>query len=198
MYDWDRIQRLCTCAADLPPAEQDRFLETACGNDHALLRELQELLAADRQDIAGAAEAAIEVEAERLLGSIVPGDRVGCYKIVREIGRGGMGAVYMAVRDDDQFEKRVAIKIVKLGMDTAEVLNRFRHERQILANLDHPYIAHLLDGGTTSDGRPFFVMDYVEGQSLDEFCRRRTPSVKRRCRLFLRITDAVAYAHRNL
>jgi tetratricopeptide (TPR) repeat protein len=126
------------------------------------------------------------------------GGRLGAYRIVQEIGRGGMGAVYLATRDDDQYRKQVAIKVVKRGMDTAEVLERFRHERQILANLEHPYIARLIDGGTTADGRPFFVMDYVEGVPVDVFCRERALCVKERCQLFLRICEAVSHAHRNL
>ena len=109
-----------------------------------------------------------------------------------------MGAVYLAVRDDDEYRKQVAIKLVKPGMDTDEVLGRFRHERQILANLDHPYIARLLEGGTTSQGRPFFVMDYVEGLPLDVFCRERALSVRARCEVFLKICEAVSHAHRNL
>ena len=96
--------------------------------------------------------------------------RLGAYEITHEIGRGGMGAVYAAHRADDEYKKRVAIKLVKRGMDTREVLKRFRYERQILAALDHPNIARLLDGGTTGDGLPFFVMEYVEGEPLTRYC----------------------------
>ncbi|HLW77326.1 MAG TPA: serine/threonine-protein kinase, partial [Bryobacteraceae bacterium] len=124
--------------------------------------------------------------------------RIGAYRIGGEIGRGGMGAVYLATRDDDQFHKRVAIKVVKPGMDTSEVLARFRYERQILANLDHPYIASLYDGGTTRDGRPFFVMEYVEGQPVNLYCSEHGLNVEARCRLFVSICEAVAHAHRNL
>lgn len=120
------------------------------------------------------------------------------YELLGELGRGGMGAVYLATRDDDQFQKRVAIKVIKRGTDTREALARFRDERQILANLDHAYIARLLDAGTTPDGRPFFVMEYVEGFAVDIFCRDHQLDVKARCSLFLKICEAVAYAHRNL
>jgi serine/threonine protein kinase len=131
---------------------------------------------ADLKNGAGIA-AAVETEASLLLDSPRPGERLGAYRIVREIGRGGMGAVYLAVRNDELYHKQLAINVVKRGMDTAEVLARFRYERQILANLDHPYIARLYDGGTTSDGRPFFVMEFVEGQPVDRFCRERGLSV---------------------
>src|SRR6185369_2543892 len=91
------------------------------------------------------------------------GHRIGQYEVIREIGRGGMGAVYLAARADDQYKKHVAIKLIKRGMDSEDILQRFRNERQILASLDHPNIARLLDGGTTDDGLPYFVMEYVEG-----------------------------------
>ena len=130
----------------------------------------ESLLESDRESTKNIS-AAITSEAALWTGfPNLAGDRLGSWRVVKEIGRGGMGTVYLAVRDDDQFQKQVAIKVVRHGMDTADVLGRFRHERQILANLDHPYIARLLDGGTTPDGRPFFVMDYVEGQPLDLFC----------------------------
>jgi len=195
---WNRVQSLFLSLADLSPEEQARFLDVACADDIDLRAEVESLLKSDREDeriisstIAG--EAALLFGAQTLIG-----DRLGSYRVVKEIGRGGMGDVYLAIRDDDQFQKQVAIKVVKRGMDTAEVLGRFQHERQILANLDHPYIARLLDGGTTFDGRPFFVMEFVEGQPLDEFCREHKLDIKTRCLLFLRILEAVAHAHRNL
>ena len=144
--------------------------------------------------------AAIESEAGALLddrASLV-GTRMGPYRVLKEIGRGGMGSVYLGERDDEHYHKRVAIKVVKRGMDSTEVLARFRHERQILAGLEHPYIARLIDGGTTPDGRPFFVMEYVEGQPIDVYCREHSLNVEQRLRLFLRVCEAVAYAHRAL
>jgi tetratricopeptide (TPR) repeat protein/tRNA A-37 threonylcarbamoyl transferase component Bud32 len=196
--DWDRVQSVFLSLADLPPGEQAVLLDKECGGDDELRTEVESLLASDSESAHGmsaviANEAALWVNVPNLAGS-----RLGSWRIVREIGRGGMGTVYLAVRGDDQFQKQVAIKVVRHGMDTADVLERFRHERQILANLDHPYIARLLDGGTTADGRPFFVMDYVEGQPLDLFCKETTLSIQARCRLFLRVLEAVAHAHRNL
>src|SRR5205823_7783308 len=99
---------------------------------------------------------------------------------------------------DDQYNKQVAIKVVRRGMDTADLLARFRTERQILANLEHPYIARLLDGGSTADGRPFLVMEYVEGLALERYCRERNLSIEERCRLFLKVCEALAHAHRSL
>jgi eukaryotic-like serine/threonine-protein kinase len=197
MDRWQRVQSLFLTAVDLPPDEQRRFLESECG-DAELRLEVEDLVLGDR-DGAEALTTAVESEAARLIEfPMQPGDRVGAYRTVSEIGRGGMGVVYLATRDDDQYRKHVAIKIVKLGMDTVEVLRRFRYERQILANLDHPNIAHLLDAGTTREGRPFFVMEYVNGQPIDRYCAARDLDIEARSRLFLRVTDAVAYAHRSL
>ena len=168
VHDWDRVEGLFLSAADLPPREQEQFLEHACSGDTELRQEVESLLRSDRKSGAGIS-AAVEREAALLIDSPFPGERLGAYRVLREIGRGGMGAVYLAARDDDQYRKHVAIKVVKRGMDTDAVLTRFRYERQILADLDHPYIAHVLDGGTTKDGRPFFVMEYVQGQTSRNF-----------------------------
>jgi non-specific serine/threonine protein kinase/serine/threonine-protein kinase len=126
------------------------------------------------------------------------GQRVGPYEVVREIGRGGMGAVYLAIRADDEYKKEVAIKVVKRGMDTEVVLRRFREERQILANLVHPSIASLLDGGTTEDGRPYLVMEYVDGLPIDRYCQTKGLRTRDRLQLFRGILAAVHHAHQNL
>jgi tetratricopeptide (TPR) repeat protein len=203
---WERIQSLFLQAADLPPEEQAHFLDSACAIEPGLRAEVESLLATDRKGLE-CLSSAIENEAALLIDTWgagpsdaqnLSGNRLGPWRAVREIGHGGMGIVYLATRDDDHFHKRVAIKVVRRGMETAEELGRFRHERQILANLDHPYIARLLDGGATSDGRPFLVMDYVEGVPVDVFCREHSLGVRERLELFLRICEAVAHAHRNL
>ena len=113
--------------------------------------------------------------------------RVGTYRLVRELGQGGMGTVYLAVRDDDAFHKRVALKVLKRGMDTDAIVRRFRTERQILAGLDHPNIARLLDGGTTPDGRPYLVMEYVDGVPLVEYAEARALDTDARLELFLQL-----------
>ena len=197
-HTWEQIERIFLQAADLPLKDQAAFLDHACGDDQELRREVQSLLDSDRKS-GEKITRAVEDEAQSLFGlSPIIGSRLGAYRVIREIGRGGMGAVYLATRDDDQFRKNVAIKLVKRGMDTSEVLRRFQHERRILAGLDHAYIARLIDGGTAPDGRPFFVMDYVEGQTIDTFCRDRALSLPDRCRLFLKVCEAVSHAHRNL
>jgi len=135
-------------------------------------------------------------------GHIVPDVRtnqqVGPYRLIREIGRGGMGAVYLAMRSDDVFQKRVAIKILKRGTDTESIVQRFRNERQILASLEHPNIASLLDGGTTADGLPYFAMEFVEGQNILDYCELGQLDTTARIELFRKVCGAVQYAHQNL
>jgi len=130
-------------------------------------------------------------------GSSMSGRRVGVYEIVSEIGRGGMGAVYLARRHDD-FEKRVAVKLVRTGLADPEALSRFLSERRIAARLEHPNIARLLDGGATPDGEPYFVMEYVEGEPLLDYCQRRAATLDDRLSIFEQVCGAVAFAHRNL
>ena len=128
----------------------------------------------------------------------IGGVRIGAYRLVKELGRGGMGTVYLAVRSDDSFQKRVALKVLKRGMDTDAIVRRFRNERQILASLDHPNISGLLDGGTTPDGLPYFAMEFVEGQPIDEYCETRQLDTTARLEMFTKICAAVQYAHQNL
>ncbi len=185
-------------AADLPAADRARFLDHACHGDTYVRQEVESLLRADARR-GESVLSAIASEAQLVFGADgIIGSRIGAYRITGEIGRGGMGTVYLAVRDDDQYQKRVAIKLIRRGMDTEDVLDRFRHERQILANLEHPYIARLLDGGSAPDGRPFLVMEYVQGEPLDDYCRHHDLDLRARCRLFLKVCEAVSYAHRSL
>jgi serine/threonine protein kinase len=195
---WERIQSLFLEALDLPPEQRSSFLDTACNGDEEMRREVESLIAHDSTDERRIAEA-LEDTAQSLFASEdLRGARLGTWRVIREIGHGGMGTVYLACRDDDQFQKHVAIKVVTRGMDTAELLSRFRHERQILAHLDHPYIARLIDGGNTAQGRPFLVMEYVEGRPIDVYCAEQKLDVLGQLRLFLKVCDAVSYAHRNL
>jgi non-specific serine/threonine protein kinase/serine/threonine-protein kinase len=126
------------------------------------------------------------------------GECIGPYRIVQEVGHGGMGTVYRAVRADDEFHAEVAIKVVNRGMDSRLVLDRFRTERQILARLEHPNIARLLDGGTTANGLPYFLMEYVQGQPLTRYCDSHRLSVPERLKLFCKVCEAVSFAHQNL
>jgi non-specific serine/threonine protein kinase/serine/threonine-protein kinase len=197
----DRFQRceaLFHAAAPLAGKERDAFLERSCAEDPELRADVERLLAAhDRAGdfISSPAMAAREGvgAGEGWLGRLV-----GPYRVIREIGRGGMGAVYLAERADGQYEQRVALKVIKRGMDTEQVLVRFRAERQILASLDHANIARLLDGGSTDQGTPFFAMEYIEGEPIDAWAARRELSVEDRLRLFLQVCGAVTYAHQHL
>ncbi|MFL6255338.1 MAG: protein kinase domain-containing protein, partial [Pyrinomonadaceae bacterium] len=199
---WKQIEGVFDAAIDLAPAERDAYLASVCDGDAELRRQVELLIRS--HDAAGSfieepAVAGVITNPGRL-DEDAPfiGRRIGSYRIVRELGRGGMGAVYLAVRADDEFQKRVAIKLVKRGMDTDFILRRFRQERQILASLDHPYIARLMDGGTTDDGLPYFVMEYIEGLPVNQFCDAHKLSTPERLRLFLKVCNAVGFAHHNL
>ena len=133
-----------------------------------------------------------------LAAESVAGRRIGPYEVVRKLGSGGMGTVYLAARADEQFEKQVAIKIVKRGMDTESILRRFVMERQILGNLRTPDIARLIDGGSTEDGLPYFVMEYIEGVQITKYCEVNRLSTNERLTLFRKVSAAVQYAHQNL
>jgi eukaryotic-like serine/threonine-protein kinase len=206
---WQQIDDLFAAALERPPAERLAFLESACAGDHDLQREVVELLESESEAGAVLGESATGFAAPLLPGlrdglhdaepaaDPLP-ERIGPYRVVRELGRGGMGAVYLAERADEQFHKRVALKLVKRGMDTDEVLQRFRYERQILASLEHPHIARLLDGGASEDGRPYLVMELVEGLPIDRFCEERRLGVEARLALFCSVCRAVQYAHQNL
>jgi eukaryotic-like serine/threonine-protein kinase len=186
-------------AVERAPSEREAWLAFACAGDADLQGEVARLLAHQKTATDFMEESPLGglIHQSREDASIV-GRHVGPYRVVEEIGRGGMGAVYLARRADDQYESLVAVKLIKRGMDTDAVVRRFRKERQILATLGHPNVARLLDGGTTEDGRPYFVMEYVEGRPLTEYCDAKNLSVEDRLHLFRKVCSAVSYAHRNL
>lgn len=198
---WQRVNDLFYAALERDPDERHEFLLEACKDDGEILREVESLLAAHhRADTLTGGQVfqkAVRVIADEEPNSI-EGNRIGPYRIIREIGRGGMGAVYLAERDDDEYQKRVAIKLIKRGMDSDAILHRFLSERQILARLDHANIARLLDGGTTTDGRPYFVMEYIEGQPIDRYADERKLSITERLALFLEVASAVEHSHQHL
>jgi tRNA A-37 threonylcarbamoyl transferase component Bud32 len=198
-YEWEQIQRIFLAVADLAPSERNAVLEQMCRGETALRAEVESLLLTDltSETAFGAAFAdAIQTEAKSLLDtSRIEGKRLGAYRVIREIGRGGMGSVYLAQRADDQYESDVAIKVVRPGLDTDFILRRFRRERQILARLQHPNIARLFDGGTEKN-TPYLVMEYVQGARITKYSEDRRLRVEDRVRLFLPVCSAVEYAHR--
>ncbi len=173
------------------------LVKERCGDDVDLLREVESLLEQTTESLEDFAESATE-SFRREMSILSPGNRVGAYAVVGELGRGGMGAVFLAERADGAFKKQVAIKILKRGTDTDEVLRRFRAEREILARLDHPNIARLIDAGTTDDGLPYLVMDYVDGKPITKYADEHELSVTERLKLFRVVCSAVSYAHQNL
>lgn len=193
----ERVGAILVAALEQPPEERGRFLDEACGGDGLLHGEVETLLRS--HDAAGTF---LEVPALQATGfgadSGMEGARVGPYRLLREIGRGGMGVVYVGVSSDEAFEKKVAVKLVKPGMDTEEIVRRFEKERRILAGLDHPNIARILDGGTTDEGLPYFVMEYVDGLPILEYCDSRKLPTSERLKLFGSVCSAVAFAHQNL
>jgi eukaryotic-like serine/threonine-protein kinase len=190
---WKQIETVFEQALDLAMDERGAFLQRACNGDEQLKREVESLLNSHAQ-----AGSFIDDRSQFYpeVDTSVP-QLIGHYRIVRELGRGGMGAVYLAERADE-YKKQVAIKLIKRGMDTDSVLRHFRNERQILAGFDHPNIARLFDGGTTDDGLPYFVMEYIEGLPIDEYCNKQALSIPDRLKLFREVCAAVSYAHRHL
>ncbi|HEX9731838.1 MAG TPA: CHAT domain-containing protein [Thermoanaerobaculia bacterium] len=192
---WRQVKELLDGALDVPGKEREAWLARACGDDDELRRELRGLLAFE-----GAGAAFLERPACSLLApepeALEPGQRVGPYRILRPLARGGDGAVYLALRED-AFVKKVALKLLRPGRSCREIVRRFERERQILAEMEHPGIARLLDGGSTADGRPYFVMEHVVGEPIDRYCGRRRLAVDARLRIFLEVGAAVAFAHRR-
>lgn len=194
---WQRVKTILADALELEsPKERTAFLEGSCDGDTTLMREVEALLAQSTQNLDELAEDT-PLAFARHAPAQPSGRRIGAYEIVREIGRGGMGAVYLAKRADGQFEKEVAIKLLKRGTDTDEILRRFQAERRILAQLDHPNIARLLDAGTTDDGLPYFVMEYIDGVPITSYARETRLSVAQRLQLFLKVCEAVQFAHQH-
>ncbi len=198
---WRQVDQLLDEALELDAGEIPAFLAQACGSDIALRREVESLLSAHGKAdgfIEAPPQAAIEGVLHELRETNVAGQLIGRYRVLGEIGRGGMGIVYKAVRDDDEYKMQVAIKLVWTAPHNTQIIKRFRQERQILANLDHPNIARLLDGGTSEQGVPYVVMEYIEGQPITDYCRAKQLSITARLQLFREVCAAVQYAHQAL
>jgi non-specific serine/threonine protein kinase/serine/threonine-protein kinase len=197
--DWEKIKDLFAEVLQQPADSRAAWLRGACGADGQLFDEVNSLLAAHDET-----ENLIERNAFDIAGSVASnredfaGKQFGNYRIIREIGRGGMGAVFLAERFDGEFEQQVALKIIRQSFADKELEKRFRRERQILASLNHPNIARLHDGGVSEAGEPFLAMEYVEGARIDQFCERANLSTNDRLKLFLWVCGAVSFAHQNL
>ena len=197
---WERVNEIFHQALEKSADERTRWVDAACAGDRELHSEVHSLLASDQAAHgcfvdAKVRQAILEMHDER--PSSMEGRQIGAYRLIRQIGRGGMGAVYLAARTDEQYESHVAIKLVQPGLDTDFILKRFRRERQILAHLEHPNISRMFDGGTTEDGIPYLVMEYIDGSWITNYTAEHNLSLEDRIRLFLPVCDAVSYAHRN-
>ncbi len=196
--NWKKVKYILAEALELTPDDRVAFLNEKCDGDMSLRNEVERLLAADNtnaQLLEGNFSTAV-------FGDKGPDPRIGMqighYRITAEIGSGGMGVVYLAERADGSFEQKVALKLIKRGMDSVAIQKHFINERQILASLEHPNIARLIDGGTTEDDLPFFVMEYIEGETIVDFAAGKDLDLAARLELFRKVCSAVAYAHQNL
>ena len=196
--EWKLVEEYFHQALGLPGERRQELLEKLAPETAERVRQL---LAADEAEqsvldqlIGGAAASWLS---SRTSFELHP-THVGRYKILRPLGTGGMGAVFLAERDDAEFDKLVAIKILKAGFIGPEAAERFRRERQILAHLDHPFTARLLDGGTLDDGRPYLVMEFVDGETITTYAQREQLSIRQRCELVRKVAEAVAHAHQEL
>ncbi|MCY7345480.1 MAG: protein kinase [Pyrinomonadaceae bacterium] len=197
---WQKIETAIELAPEIPIERRGEWLAEFCAGDAELKAEIKSLLAFENES-----ENFLEKSVSFYAVEILPdedanaaGKQFGNYTIVREIGRGGMGAVFLAMRADGEFEQQAALKIVRQTIIDAETERHFRRERQILASLNHPNIAKLLDGGVSAAGEPFLVMEFIEGEPLIDYAEKEHLSIEERLRLFVKICSAVQYAHRNL
>ena len=201
---WRQVFEVVDEAFELPPEERAECVERACGSDLALASAVAAVLANGEATTflempAAEFSAPFLDDASQDLAATIQGFQIGSYRILREIGRGGMGTVYLAERADNQYQKRVAVKLLSAWSARSErLVRRFVDERQILAGLDHPDIARLFDGGVTTDGLPWFAMEYVDGTPIDLYCDEKALATEERLELFCRVCAAVQYAHRNL
>ena len=196
---WHQLEALFYSALELSPEDRPRFLDESCGCDTELRRQAESLLAAITKTVGFLGRPIASAAKSFHLPSVAAGERLGAYEILQSIGSGGMGDVYLASRADNSYEQKVAIKVARapLAVD-ASMASRFRSERQILANLDHPNIARLLDGGITPNGLPFLVMEHIEGVPIDVFCEDKGLNTVERLRIFCAVCNAVEFAHKHL
>ena len=196
---WRLVESLFHQASEMRGTDRDVFLRQECANDLELQQEVESLLESEDQTLDFLRDPVQKVAAQITEDGYAAGRRIGPYQVIRLLGEGGMGQVFLAARADEQYQSRVAIKLMHAGLGARRaMLTRFRTERQILANLEHPHIARLLDGGVTDDGTPYLVMEYVDGVPIHQYCWRHRLTVNERLRLFRMVSAAVEYAHHNL
>ncbi|MEQ1646185.1 MAG: serine/threonine-protein kinase, partial [Pyrinomonadaceae bacterium] len=193
--DWKKIKEILADAAEIDGAARSAFLDETCPPD--VRAKVDDLLASANTN-AGLLDGDASALADSILKPDRTGERIGPYEITGELGAGGMGVVYLARRADGSFDQTVALKLIKRGMDSDAILSRFVNERQILASLEHPNIAHLIDGGTTEDGLPYFVMEHVEGEAINRYAEQQNLDLDARLDLFRQVCSAVSFAHQNL
>jgi eukaryotic-like serine/threonine-protein kinase len=201
---WEQIKELFGEIVEIQPAERAAWLDRACNGNQRLRAELVSLLEHDDPDDTFLEKPVGSFEADHFAlgidsGRLDPGSRVKSWTVVRKIGAGGMGEVYLAERageDDPSCKQLAAIKLIKSSADLDRLRKRFKAERRIVAGLNHPAIARLLESGVLEDGTPYFALDYVEGKAIDEYCKR--VAVEKRLQIFCKVCEAVAYAHKNL
>ncbi len=196
LVSWDRMKTIFAEALLHSGREREHFLAKECGGDPEMQQEVESLLASYEEagDFIEVSPVKLPISSLTLPNTAI-GARIGAYQIIKELGFGGMGTVYLARRADDEFEKVVALKLIRPDMESEYLVQCFRNERQILAQLEHANIARLIDGGTTKEGLPYFVMEYVEGLPITEYCRQQQLSTPKRLQLFLQVCAAVQYAH---
>jgi len=198
-----QLKEIFHAAVELAPRDREAFLATQCAGNDELHHEVSALLTAhesarDFIQQPALVDVGLVADNETSRRAAVIGQQIGSYKIISELGHGGMGTVYLAARTDESFDRQVALKLIKRGMDSDAIVKRFVMERQILANLDHPNIARLIDGGTTEDGLPFFVLEYVNGLTITRYCNEHRLNTTDRVKLFRQVCAAVQFAHQNL
>ena len=195
---WLQIREAFHAVVDLPSDQRSGYLDRVC-TEPSLRQEVESLLS-NHENAGDLLETPVRLESHPDHDAADPwiGKNIGPYQTISKIGEGGMGAVYRAVRVDDHYLKQVAIKLVRTGLGTGHYLRRFKNERQIMASLDHPNIARLLDGGATQEGLPYLVMEYIEGEEIDRFCDSHRLDTLQRLKIFRQVCSAVQYAHQNL
>jgi serine/threonine-protein kinase len=194
---WQRLKRVFQGALEQAADARGAFLDRECAGDAEMRTEVESLLGSHEEADGFLSRPAME-DAVRASVPALEGRRIGAYRILGEIGRGGMGVVYRAVRDDDAFQKTVALKVVRGQGGWSDVEHRLQRERQILARLQHPNIAAVFDGGTTDEGQPYLVMELVEGRPITEYCAAHALGTRARLEMIRAVCDAVQYAHRSL